>query len=309
MNKLIFTLFIVILVTIYFSIFPDEINLISSYRIMVASVTKNKSQVVSDTENKLREELISYLTYTEKVEVIDRDKLNTLLKEQALGQMGVIDEKNAVKAGKLLGAQKMASVSVNGNRFKVSLTNIETGKEEFSLPGAISDKEQVFKSFVKFIEHRVLLHNMSLLKSDSYDINISFKASKKKYKNNEKIQFSLKVNTDSYLYLILIQSNGDIISLFPNEDHPENFVKANEEISIPDKNSGFIFAAGEPFGTDVVKAIASKKKLDLFQPKKMEGTPFGQLDSGDDALRGIKRISTGKASEWNSAELSLEIVE
>ena len=82
-------------------------------------------------------------------------------------------------------------------------------------------------------------------------------------------------------------------------------------ILIPDKNSGFTFAAGEPFGVDVVKAIVSKDELKLFKTKKIEGAPFSQSEvSGEDALRGIKKITTGtNPKNWNSSEISVEIVE
>lgn len=293
-----------------FSVFANETkDFVSSYRILVASIVKDKSKKVSSEEIKLRDELISYLTYTDKVEVIDREKLKSLLKEQAIGQLGVLDEKSAPQAGKLLGAKKMAFIRVNKNSFTISLTDVESGKEDLAVSGRISEKEKVFKEFVKNIEHKVFLHNMSLLKNESSDLKITILSNKKKFKNNESIQFTLSVNEDCFLYLLLIQSNGEIFTLFPNSDHKKNFVKANTKIEIPENGSGYIFTAGEPFGVDVVKAIVSKEELNLFQSKKVDGTPFDKVEeSPDDVIRGIKKISVLKSTDWNSEEISIEIV-
>ncbi len=153
----------------------------------------------------------------------------------------------------------------------------------------------------------MLLRNLSQIKNGASEIQISLKSSKKKYKKNEPIALEVEVSEKAYIYLILVQNDGEIVLLFPNEDSPDNLVSANTPIAIPEKNSGYVFSAGEPFGMDVLKVIASKRKIDLFTTEKIPGTPFSQIkESGEMVTKGIRRISTEmKPSDWNSAEIEV----
>ena len=297
MNKIFLTLLLAVT-----TIYPQSNDLKENYRILILPSKDAKSEV-------LRDELTSALSASSKIQMIDRDKISATLKEMTLAQQGVLDEASAPKIGKLVSANKFISISTNANKITIKFSDVETAKLEWSR----TDKNvnTLSKELIEFIEHKLFLHNMALMKSPDSDYKVTLKSSKQKYKNNEEIQFTVSMNKDGHLYLLLLQSNGEIITLFPNDDHPNSFVKAKEMILIPDKNSGFTFAAGEPFGVDVVKAIVSKDELKLFKTKKIEGAPFSQSEvSGEDTLRGIKKITTGtNPKNWNSSEISVEIVE
>jgi len=55
----------------------------------------------------LAEMIITDLSQVKKIELIERERIQSLLDEMALGQTGLVDEKTAPKFGKLLGAGKM----------------------------------------------------------------------------------------------------------------------------------------------------------------------------------------------------------
>lgn len=78
--------------------------------------------------NRFRSELIN----TAKFTVVERNKIKQLIKEQKLALMGMVDEKSAVKIGKMLGVKKIVSGSVAkvGNVFSVSarMIDVESGQ-------------------------------------------------------------------------------------------------------------------------------------------------------------------------------------
>nr|CBX27328.1 hypothetical protein N47_H21500 [uncultured Desulfobacterium sp.] len=66
------------------------------------------------------------------LQIVEREKIQAILKEIALGQSGSIDQATAVKAGKLLGAQSIVfgSFMVLGNnvRLDARIIKVETGE-------------------------------------------------------------------------------------------------------------------------------------------------------------------------------------
>ena len=61
----------------------------------------------------LRSELIAALHQSKRVRLIERDRIDAVLKEHALGQSGIVDANKAMKAGKLLGAEAIVLASID----------------------------------------------------------------------------------------------------------------------------------------------------------------------------------------------------
>lgn len=90
----------------------------------LGGMAKSKSTiVVMDFQNKSKiggfvlgsgasDMLTTALVKTRKFDVIERDKLKSLLKEQQLGESGLVDSSRASKLGKLLGAQYVVVGSI-----------------------------------------------------------------------------------------------------------------------------------------------------------------------------------------------------
>ncbi|PJZ44237.1 DUF4384 domain-containing protein [Leptospira brenneri] len=289
-------------------------NFIQSFRVMILPPTKperrgkNGILTAESRYDGFVAELKSALISSGKVTVIDREKTDRALEEIAFAKTGLVDSSTAPKIGRITGAEKMVSPIFHNQIFSISLTDIETTKVEFSKSIPLDQYKFLIQDFTKFLEHKLLLTNMSKLSNPNPVIRASLKSSKKSYKNNDPIHFEISVSEDTFVYLLLIQNDGEIFTLFPNEDQPNNYLKGGESIVIPNLKAGFVLTAGEPFGVDVVKLIASKEKMNLFLAKRVEGSPFGQItESGDRITRGIKKFTTGvKTSDWSSAEISIE---
>lgn len=101
--------------------------------------------------------LISDISKSYQLEVVERENLEKILKELKFSQSGLTDESRAIEVGKLLNANKMVSGSfiVLGKtvRFDTKITDIETGKilKSIETSGTINDVFSLEKSLAENI--------------------------------------------------------------------------------------------------------------------------------------------------------------
>ncbi|TGJ98164.1 DUF4384 domain-containing protein [Leptospira langatensis] len=272
----------------------------------------NIALLSSDTSSENpQDELKDLLIRSERISVIDRQRTADVLNEISLSQTGITDTANAPRLGKILAAQKLIYLKSQKDRWSVELVDVETSKSEFLRSFKREKSEKIFTELTGFLTQNLLLRNLSALKPKSQTIKVSLNSSQKVYRSNEPVSFSVSTSEDCYVYLILLQSDGETLLLFPNSFQSNNFLKANVRLLIPDERSGYILAAGEPYGTDSIKLIASKSQLDLFRTKPYGDSPFGIIDRPFESVsRGIKIIQTTVSDgDWNTSELSIVTLE
>jgi len=85
------------------------------------------------------------------------------------------------------------------------------------------------------------------------------------YSVGENIIISFKVTYDSYVYIYDINANGEIRLIFPNRFQKDNFARANVVYSIPSPKDTYRLVVTEPYGREVIQAIASKSPLSVFE--------------------------------------------
>jgi TolB-like protein len=101
--------------------------------------------------------LISDISKSFQLEVVERENLEKILKEQKLSVSGLTDESRAIEVGKLLNANKMINGSyvILGNtvRFDTKITDIETGKilKSIETSGLLNDIFSLEKSLAEDI--------------------------------------------------------------------------------------------------------------------------------------------------------------
>jgi TolB-like protein len=101
--------------------------------------------------------LISDVSKSYQLEVVERENLEKIIKEQKLSVSGLTDERRAIEVGKLLNANKMVSGSfiILGKtvRFDAKITDIETGKilKSIETSGAVDDVFSMEKSLAENI--------------------------------------------------------------------------------------------------------------------------------------------------------------
>jgi len=78
------------------------------------------------------------------------------------------------------------------------------------------------------------------------------------YVPGENIKVKVLSEEDGYLYLFNVGPDGSIDCLFPNGFQPDNKITGKQEVVVGDK---FKMGIKAPFGTDLIKAIVTKKPL------------------------------------------------
>ncbi len=89
---------------------------------------------------------------------------------------------------------------------------------------------------------------------------------KKTYQVGEPVTFYFYAERDGYLNLVDFGTSDKVHVIFPNRLQRDNFVKGGEVVKIPVKQEDeFRFRVKGPEGVEVVKAVFSTKKLQLYK--------------------------------------------
>ncbi len=97
------------------------------------------------------------------------------------------------------------------------------------------------------------------------DVGIALATDKADYTAGERMTATLKLDKDAHLRLYYTDGEQKSFLIFPNKFHPDDFVKAGEEIKLPGAGAGFAFEMTYPTdrGTspvsEVLTAVASTK--------------------------------------------------
>ena len=88
---------------------------------------------------------------------------------------------------------------------------------------------------------------------------------RKTYKIGEPVTFYFYSDEDCYLNLVSFGTSGKIRVIFPNRHQRENFVRGGTEVQIPSKKErDYQFVVDGPGGTEVVKAVVTRHKYQLY---------------------------------------------
>ncbi|MDR1482383.1 MAG: DUF4384 domain-containing protein [Synergistaceae bacterium] len=122
---------------------------------------------------------------------------------------------------------------------------------------------------------------------------------------------------DAYVTVLDFTPSGQIVVLFPNKWVADNHVKAGETVIIPAEGQNFSLKAGGPVGVDVVKAIATNNREQVYDDanKDLAG-PFSVLKDPKVATRDILLLAEEQPAspadgtpaqplEWSVSSLAL----
>ena len=78
--------------------------------------------------------------------VIERNKIKSILKEIALGQLGGVDQSTAIEAGKILGAQSIGfgSFTIMGDMIRIDVRIIKVESSELVMAESVSGEIKNF---------------------------------------------------------------------------------------------------------------------------------------------------------------------
>ncbi|MFC1855670.1 DUF4384 domain-containing protein, partial [Thermodesulfobacteriota bacterium] len=279
-------------------------------------------------------------------DVISTKELKAEMESWRLGVKGLVNEKNSTQAGKLLGVDifcfgnytflgdtislnlkmietksgkilkgKSTMISTDPNIIAMSkkfASDIDTTSKSSSETSADSEKSATDQKIDS--DSTVALNMKADRKSDEKPkVRVDIWSERAKFSGGDKIKFFVKTDKDCYLTLIHVNSEGDMTMLFPNYYAQSNHVKGGKTYLVPPEDAGFDFIASEPFGYEIVRAIASLKPLyglGLDGDKFSESNPF--LSVTKDALsvsRGLNlNAKKAKKGEWAEAVIKIKII-
>ena len=98
------------------------------------------------------------------------------------------------------------------------------------------------------------------------------------YAEGELIILHARVDRDCHLYLVHADSDGSVQLLYPNPWHPSSKVAAGQVLDLPSAKDDFQFAAVQPYGAEVIVALASVDPLPGLDD--VQGRDFTALGEG-----------------------------
>ena len=124
----------------------------------------------------------------------------------------------------------------------------------------------------------------------NFGIKVWLADGRRAWRKGERIVIHFRAERDCYLNLLHVNALGQAQLLFPNQWHQDAFIKADREYKIPSADMNFTFDIDEPFGTDIVLALATAVKTDgLYAFRSGQDQGFRAFPEG---TRGIVVNST-----------------
>lgn len=106
--------------------------------------------------------------------------------------------------------------------------------------------------------------------------NISLSTDKSQYHIGEQLGINFSVDEPMYVRVAVINSKGEVDTLFPNPYQSDNYCKPGKKYKIPSTGADFTLDISGPVGTDKIRAVASKKPIPA---EAIHFTPEGQFDN------------------------------
>ncbi len=273
----------------------------------------------SSRSKEVLSEIVSGLSEYRFIDLIERAETDKLLKEIALGQSGLIDEKTAAKAGRVHGLQLMITGTISDDRISARLIDIETQRIITALSVERKERSILAKKLASGIEGHLAREKLKSLRNDSREIDLKFRVERSSggtinnrgaAKIGEKVVFSFSSNRSGYLTIVDIQPGGDVVVLFPNDTQPSNRIEAERLYRIPSVNDTFEITVSEPAGTDTLVAFFTVKKVMWLDRKKLTGNGFLSVREKEKLAvsRGFQVTATGlKKSLWESRVININV--
>jgi hypothetical protein len=303
----------------------------------VGNFTFENTELLSPFAALLRDELEASLARTPNFRVVSRDRLADLQNE------GKFQARDFLEPG--TGVSKVSVEGIEGivrGRFYAASDRISVFVELVRLEGATIQKfktelpssgirARIWPDTVKpanVLESVVRPQNVDAsaanveevtrgrIKQVSRDfpLEIFTVDTRRAFTEGEVVAFRVRSDRDCHVAVFCHQSDGSSVLLFPNHWQRDAFVPAARAVDIPGTHKhGFEIRIGEPFGSDVVQAVActSEKELQALTAPHMRlataTSPFAVITRGMAAVGIEQAAGSGPVGEnrplWSESHL------
>ena len=101
-----------------------------------------------------------------------------------------------------------------------------------------------------------------------------------------------------------VMPNGNIVVIFPNKFHRDNFIEAGVTYQVPSPDYGFEFKVTGPAGLERIKAIVTLNKVALLKLDLEDGFHSVKKETtrGTRAIQALfKQVGSVGSSAWSEA--------
>ncbi len=85
------------------------------------------------------------------------------------------------------------------------------------------------------------------------------------YRPGESVALIVTSDEDAYIWVFDTGTSGRVVQLFPNEFADNNFVRANQPLTLPGPDADYRFDVSQPAGIELLTVIASRDNTPLTQ--------------------------------------------
>lgn len=146
--------------------------------------------------------------------------------------------------------------------------------------------------------------------ADSAQAKVDVRMDKSSYKIGDVMRFICTVEKDGYLNILTIAPGDDKVTvLFPNQFHPNNWVTAGQEISIPAREDTFKLRAKAPAGENLVVVLLTEQEINAYRGDdyRTAGTVFNALPEA--STRAIAVEAAKGSGEFSAGQTLVNVTE
>ena len=242
---------------------PDQ-----PFRIAVGNFTYAYTGFPTEFAYFLHNQLELSISREKGIELMARRELDELLKELEVSLSDLFDPDTCPQPGKLKGLEAilMGTYNIWGKEVKIfaSLIKVEEGRK-LSVQGieiplrAIPENVRVKLEKAGMVSQNYQ-HLSKPIAEPTKGLQIKMWVDKGDgglYLEGDKMTIYLRVSRDCYVRIYNVQPDGRSTLIFPNRYCPEGRIKGGRVYRIPDKGYSFDLMITEPFGPEMLYAVAS----------------------------------------------------
>lgn len=221
----------------------------------------------------IADELFVELARSEKVELLEREKLAQIVQEHKLNEQGLMDPATAPQLGKLAGVNAFVFGHLVdlGHKLQLTLRVVDTQSKVLAQQAFLLEKR------IKTPTTPLWEDIQKVKQNNREQFEIKVWTEKTEYALGDDLVVKFKADRACYVTIFNMGSSGQITVLFPNRFYATNYVKANEEYSIPGKFQNFKIKAQGPAGIEKLKIFATEQNVPLL-PEQYNVSAFRSLD-------------------------------
>ena len=141
------------------------------------------------------------------------------------------------------------------------------------------------------------------------DIKLELSTNQRIFRAGDKLVVRVSADQDCYLRLYYQNAEGDVLQIFPNKVKSTNLIKKGAPVVIPTAGDGFEFEMGAPYGSEILKAVASTKQFTDLHNQGWASTLFESVKEQRIDRLSTRGAATSSAAKFGEATLIYEVWE